>query len=429
MKKFSLVKSFTLSSLFTFILVGIFLALGISEHITNQYQKQLISEAQIAVDEITENILSESEFNTKITEKQKLSIEESIKKTLNLFTPRSFTFYNNTKQIILSNRLPEEVVQGEELIGIDKILMNEATYYISKVYTVDDLNKTKVFDVYIPVRNLDMITGVFVFQIPEVFISYHVNMLVKQIVLTMIGGLSILFLLLTRQLHSASKTLIEQNNELIKQKAEIENAFKMLTDSYRNTIIALSNAVDARDSYTAGHSERVAKISLLIGNQLGIKEEDLKILEYAALFHDIGKIGIPDYILLKNSKLTEAEFAVIKNHPDMGVNILKSIRFLDKTLPIIKHHHERYIGGGYPDNLTGNEIPFSSRIISLADTYDAMTTNRPYRKKFTHEAAVKEILRNRQVQFDGVIVDAFMSIEKNIGLLGASEADVKIKVQ
>lgn len=429
MKKFSLVKSFTLSSFFTFIVAGIFLTLGISEHITNQYQKQLISVAQIAVDEITENILSESEFNTKITEKQKLSIEESINKSLNLFTPRSFTFYNNTKQIILSNRLPEEVVQGEELIGIDKILMNEATYYISKVYTVDDINKTKVFDVYIPVVNLDIITGVFVFQIPEVYISYHVNMLVKQIVLTMIGGLSILFLLLTRQLHSASKTLIEQNNELIKQKAEIENAFKMLTDSYRNTIIALSNAVDARDSYTAGHSERVAKISLLIGNQLGIKEEDLKILEYAALFHDIGKIGIPDYILLKNSKLTEAEFAVIKNHPDMGVNILKSIRFLDKTLPIIKHHHERYIGGGYPDNLTRDEIPFSSRIISLADTYDAMTTNRPYRKKFTHEAAVKEILRNRQVQFDAVIVDAFMSIEKNIGLLGTSDADVKIEVQ
>ena len=194
-------------------------------------------------------------------------------------------------------------------------------------------------------------------QIPEVVIKSHVDMLLKEIILTMSGGLLVLFLLLIRILYSASKTLRNQNNELINQKAEIETAYKQLSDSYRNTISALSNAVDARDAYTAGHSERVTKISLLIGENLGLSADEMKKLEYAALFHDIGKIGIPDHILLKNSKLTDEEFAIIQKHPEMGVNILKSIEFLDDILPIIMHHHERYIGNGYPDKLSGERIP------------------------------------------------------------------------
>lgn len=138
--------------------------------------------------------------------------------------------------------------------------------------------------------------------------------------------------------------MLKQNTELSKQKIEIETSYKKLNDSYRNTIFALSNAVDARDPYTAGHSARVTKISMLLGKTLDLKEKELGNLEYAALFHDIGKIGIPDCILLKNGKLTDEEFEIIKKHPEMGVHILKSIDFLTEGLPIIKHHHEKFMG-------------------------------------------------------------------------------------
>lgn len=198
------------------------------------------------------------------------------------------------------------------------------------------------------------------------------------------------------------------------QKLEIEMAYKKLNNSYKNTVFALSKAVDGRDSYTAGHSERVTRISMLIGTALKLPEEDLTILEYAAFFHDIGKIGIPDYILLKNGKLSDEEYEIIKKHPDMGVNILKTIDFLEEVLPIIKHHHEKYMSNGYPDNINGEDIPLGARIIAIADTYDAMTSDRPYRNRLSHETAVEEILQFRGTQLDDRLVDAFTDIEQSI---------------
>jgi len=211
-----------------------------------------------------------------------------------------------------------------------------------------------------------------------------------------------------------SKTMLKQNDDLIEQKREIEISYKKLDDSYKYTVLALSNAVDARDPNTAGHSMRVSRISLLISGELKMTDEDSRILEYAALFHDIGKIGIPDYILNKKGKLTDEEYKLIKNHPDIGVNILGGIAFLLNALPLIKHHHERFDGKGYPSGIKGEEIPLCARIIAIADTYDAMTSDRPYRRGFSHDAAVQEILANKGTQFDGMLVDVFMKIEGRI---------------
>jgi len=131
-------------------------------------------------------------------------------------------------------------------------------------------------------------------------------------------------------------------------------------------------------------------------------------LEISALFHDIGKLGVPDSILLKPGKLDELEFQKIKEHPTIGVNILKNIEFLKGSFPIILHHHERYAGNGYPDGISGKDIPLEARILCVADTYDAMTSDRPYRKALPHEEAVAEIIRFKGSQFDPEIVDAFL---------------------
>lgn len=414
MKKYSLVKTFTYYSFITFIFTGIVLSIIISAHIKDANFKNLIEATQSSIDIITENILDESDFKSIITGTKKTNVEDNLNKIMSVYMPSSIILINKGNEVILSNQSPNEISKSIDFNIINDILKSDKAYYISDIYNVKWSNnlsrKASVFDIYFPVAYQNNNVGVLILQIPEVVIHSHVYMLLKAIVVTISGGLLILFLLLLRIIYTASKTLIKQNIELGKHKEETEKAYKKIDESYRNTIYALSNAVDARDSYTAGHSERVTRVSILIGKALKLSEEELKRLEYAALFHDIGKIGIPDNILLKNSKLTEKEYEIIKKHPEMGVNILSSIDFLEGVLPIIKHHHEKFIGNGYPDQLKGEDIPFGARIIAIADTYDAMTSDRPYRRKLSHDAAVEEIMRCKGFQFDNIIVDAFMEI-------------------
>ncbi len=192
----------------------------------------------------------------------------------------------------------------------------------------------------------------------------------------------------------------------------IENArlFDSLRDSYLNTIQALSMTIDAKDPYTHGHSKRVSDISVMIGREMGLSPEELERLKYAGDLHDIGKIGISESIISKRGKLTIDEYELIKTHPLVGETIIEPVPFLQDLKPIIRHHHERYDGYGYPDVLKGDAIPLLSRIIHLADAYDAMTSDRPYRKALTHELAVQEIVKHSGSQFDPEVVEAFLRI-------------------
>ncbi len=154
-------------------------------------------------------------------------------------------------------------------------------------------------------------------------------------------------------------------------------------------------------------------ISSKIAKQLGVGEIELEQIDLAAQFHDIGKIGVPDSILLKPGRLTDSEFSAIKEHPLIGTNILSNIEFLKDSLSIILHHHENYDGRGYPYGISGPEIPLGSRIISIADTYDAMTSDRPYRKALPHEEAIQEIVRCKGKQFDAEIIEIALNVLQN----------------
>ena len=245
----------------------------------------------------------------------------------------------------------------------------------------------------------------------SLIMKQHINMLNQLITLVMFSGLLVLYLFLLKIIYNASNKLIAQNRSLLEQKEALEKAFGTLNSTYKDTIVTLSNAVDARDPYTAGHSERVAAISLGTGKKLGLSKENLEKLELSALFHDIGKLGVPDNILLKPGKLDALEYQKIMEHPSIGVNILKDIEFLNDSLPTILHHHERYAGKGYPDGISGKDIPLEARIICVADTYDAMTSDRPYRKGLSHKEAISEIIRFKGLQFDPEIADAFLTLE------------------
>lgn len=251
-------------------------------------------------------------------------------------------------------------------------------------------------------------------MLPYDEIKTHLWSLNRNIIAIIFSGLLVLFVLLIGIIRNASNTLVMQNKALLSKTIELEESYTRLNTSYKSTVVALSRAVDARDKYTAGHSERVAGISLQIGTAMGLSDKQLETLEIAALFHDIGKLGIPDHILLKPERLTDAEFGYIKEHPQIGVNILASIDFFKDALSIILHHHERFDGKGYPSNNAGQYIPVESRIIAVADTYDAITSDRPYRKGLSQDIALDEILKHKGTQFDSQVVDAFMEIASKI---------------
>jgi len=184
--------------------------------------------------------------------------------------------------------------------------------------------------------------------------------------------------------------------------------YEGLYENILSTLDSMAKILDARDPHTSRHSTRVTELSMRIGKTLGLSDEDLDVLKVSASLHDIGKVGVPDKILLKKGKLTVEEMDIIKRHPDIGFDILSSIIPMKKDAEIIRHHHERYDGKGYPMGLKGEDIPFLSRIITLADAFDAMTSDRPYRKALPYSVALQEIKRCRGTQFDPGIVDVFI---------------------
>jgi len=179
---------------------------------------------------------------------------------------------------------------------------------------------------------------------------------------------------------------------------------------YLETIRALAAAIDAKDPYTKGHSERVAQTSVALAQELNLHEREIDNLEYAALLHDIGKIGIDESILGKDDDLNEEEFKRIKEHTITGAKIIEPVEFLKDSYKAIYHHHERYDGDGYPDGLKEKEIPVSARIIAVADAYDAMGSDRPYRKRLSPDKIMKELKEQSGKQFDPEVVKVLISI-------------------
>ena len=179
---------------------------------------------------------------------------------------------------------------------------------------------------------------------------------------------------------------------------------------YIETIRALAAAIDAKDPYTKGHSERVTQTSVSLARELNLSEREIENIEYTALLHDIGKIGIDDSILGKKSSLTSQEFDKIKEHTIMGAKIIEPVDFLKNSYKAIYHHHEKYNGKGYPDGLKSEDIPILARIIAVADAYDAMGSDRPYRKKLNKDKILKELKDQSGKQFDPEVVKALISI-------------------
>jgi putative two-component system response regulator len=202
----------------------------------------------------------------------------------------------------------------------------------------------------------------------------------------------------------------EQTQQLRNQSRQLAHMLERMLVTYRATVRALEATLDVRDQSAPGHCRRVAKLAVHLAKRMGLSKEDVASLEHGARLHDIGKLGIPDGILMKPGPLTEDEWRTMQQHPDLGVQIVGQIDFLSAALPVIRHHHERYDGSGYPEGLRGQEIPLLARIFSIVDAFDALTHQRPYNTVLSVDRALDDLIANKGKLFDPQVVDVFVDM-------------------
>jgi HD-GYP domain-containing protein (c-di-GMP phosphodiesterase class II) len=222
---------------------------------------------------------------------------------------------------------------------------------------------------------------------------------------------------LRARLEETERQTAARQRQLERYASDLREVFKQeraraqeLRRSYMATVRALSNAVEARDAYTGKHAERVAAYGIELAGAAGLEIADSPQIEFGFLLHDVGKVGVPDAILFKPGALSEDEFALIAQHPVIGSEILRDVEFLGDGKLVVRHHHERWDGRGYPDRLAGDEIPLAARIFAVADALDALTTDRPYRRGTRFWRARVEIRNHAGTQFDPDVVAAFETI-------------------
>jgi putative nucleotidyltransferase with HDIG domain len=232
----------------------------------------------------------------------------------------------------------------------------------------------------------------------------------KLIWLTVGAVFAALWVALALLVRGASRTLRRQTATLRQRSRELLDSYRRQEELSLEAIESLNATVEAKDPYTAGHSRRVQELSLALGEALGLARAQLDGLRYGALFHDIGKLAVPDAILTKPERLTAEEFELIKRHSAEGARIVGKFGRLRDAVPVIRHHHERWSGGGYPEGISGAEIPLEAAIVGLADAWDAMTTDRPYHRALSFDEAADELRLGRGTQFAPAVVDAFFAV-------------------
>jgi putative nucleotidyltransferase with HDIG domain len=211
------------------------------------------------------------------------------------------------------------------------------------------------------------------------------------------------------------RRLIRENRAYqLRLEEMVNDRTQELQESYESTLSALVTALDFRDNETQGHSYRVVEYAMVIADRMGVGEPDRTWIRRGAILHDVGKIGVPDAILRKPGKLDPAEWEEMRKHPEMGYRMLQHIRFLEPALDIVLCHQERWDGSGYPRGLKGEQIPLGARIFAVVDTFDAMTSDRPYRKALTIDQARDEVRKFTRIQFDPAVADAFLAIEDHV---------------
>ena len=308
------------------------------------------------------------------------------------------------KRFPVSHHLAEVIETGKAEAEIEELEGAE--------HAAESKRASRALEVYAPVIDGGYVIGAFEIYADAARIENSIASKKRLIWLATFIVFGLLWALLGGLVRGASTMLRRQTDQLRKRSKDLMAAYARLEESSLEAMEALNATVEEKDPYTAGHSLRVQRIAVAIGEELKLPKSRLDPLRLGALFHDIGKIAVPDAVLTKPSRLTDAEFALIKRHSEDGARIVAKFGPLRAAVPIIRHHHERWDGSGYPDRIAGEEIPLEASIVALADAWDAMTTERPYHRALTLEQAFAEVRRGRGSQFSPEVVDAFFAAQK-----------------
>jgi putative nucleotidyltransferase with HDIG domain len=320
------------------------------------------------------------------------------------------------RRFTLDDKLGDAIGENRAVAGIDPLEEEENE-------AEKDLGFSRLLQVYTPIDAKGHVIGAYEIYANPAQIEHFIAARKHTLWAVVAAVFGVLYAALALLVRGASSRLRRQTQALRRRTQELLDAYEMLEIRSLETIETLNATVDAKDPYTAGHSQRVQRIALAIAAELGLERKCLEALRHGALFHDIGKLGVPDAILTKPAKLSAAEFDVIKRHPSDGARIIEKLEVLRPAVPLIRHHHERWDGAGYPDGLREEQIPLEASIVGLSDAWDAMTTDRPYHRALSLEEAVEEIRAGRGSQFAPRVVDAFFAaLAKAPDELAASEA-------
>ncbi|HEX7343226.1 MAG TPA: HD domain-containing phosphohydrolase [bacterium] len=319
--------------------------------------------------------------------------------------------------IISDNRMPE--ISGIEFLEMARLQHRDVVRFLMTGYAdlqiaIDAINRGYVYQFITKPFKMEEIL-VAVRRAMEYYEIVRQKMVLEQQIREQNVALEQRVQDRTRELQELSQELVQKNVKLLRQKNQIRRLFSQLQRSYLGTIAAMFFALESRDQFSRGHSERVLHYALSLGKKLELSPSEMLNLKYAALLHDLGKIGIPEALLLKNGRLTDEEFAIVKGHPEIGAALLDPIQFLSSTRDIIRHHHERYDGKGYPDGLIGEGIDIKGRIIAVVDAYDAMRSDRPYRLARSRKAALEELKQLTGQQFCPRCVKVMTEVLDEIG--------------
>lgn len=402
----SLLHKFSLVSFLAFLILSVGLSLGISglikrevldilAHVTGEYVQGLVH-SQVRVETISEKHHDELSrlFQQGVLGEKILGVK----------------IWDVEGRIIFSN---DQTIAGQQFplsLNLKKALSGQMVAGVrERGVGLEGGEKDSVLEVYAPMKSTQgAILGAYEIYWDEDLLRQAASKAYYLVNILLITGFVVLYIVLYRYFKSASDTIEEQGASLATLQRRLDATRQEKENTYLGTVKALLAALDAKDHYTAGHSVRVADFAIQIGRILGLTDDRLKLLEESALFHDIGKIGIPEQILNKPGRLNPQEFEEIKKHPTIGAQIIGAVDQMTEHSLILRHHHERYDGSGYPDGLAGDSIPLESRILAVADTFDAITSERPYHRALPDTRARAVLRECRGTQLDPQVVDAFL---------------------
>ena len=280
----------------------------------------------------------------------------------------------------------------------------------------------RVVQVSTPIRfdGSSEVTGAFAIYQDYGPIAAHIKNVQRNIYISIAAALAFVYLTSLFVVKRGFRLTQQRQKDVHEQSQEVKN-------SYDSIVAVLCSPLDLSDQMNRGQAQRVSELTSVVAWQLGYRKEQVRLMEQAAILHDIGKIGLTETVLSKSETLTDEEWREMRRHPELGYRILKDIDFLEGASEIVYAHHERYDGTGYPRGLAGDEIPRGARVFAVVDAYDAMTTHRPYRKALPHNKAVEEIQRNSGTQFDPQVVQAFMEAERRGLIQGDNVAQDEVE--